>query len=89
MKQAHSIETSPVGKARMSGVAFENGELRLKKDARRVLALKDIVLASGETTLMAEGKAGPSLISMARYSRYAHSAIFAEVTVARTSGRPS
>lgn len=87
LKQAHTISNSPIGKARLSSVAFENGEIRLKKDAKRALALREIVVSTGESHMAAEGKAGPSLISMARYSRYTHSAIFAEVKVDEELGQ--
>jgi xanthine dehydrogenase YagR molybdenum-binding subunit len=87
LKQAHTIGNSPLGKARLSSVAFEEGEIRLKKDARRALPLREIVASTGEARVSAEGKAGPNPLSMARYSRYAHSAVFAEVKVDEELGQ--
>jgi xanthine dehydrogenase YagR molybdenum-binding subunit len=87
LKQAHSIGNSPLGKARMSSVAFERGDLVLKKNAASRLPIRDIVLSAGGSQLEAEGKAGPSLMSMARFSRYTHSAVFAEVKVDEELGQ--
>lgn len=87
LKQAHTIGNSPIGKARASSVAFEKGEIRLKKNATRALPFREIVASTGESRISAEGKSGPSLISMARYSRYTHSAIFAEVKVDEELGQ--
>jgi xanthine dehydrogenase YagR molybdenum-binding subunit len=87
LKHAHSIGDSPLGKARLSAVAFERGEIRLKKAATRSLSLGDVVLSAGGSQLAAEGKAGPSSLSMRKYSRYAHSAVFAEVKVDEELGQ--
>lgn len=87
LKQAQTIGNSPLGKPRASSVAFENGEIRLKRDARRSLSLEEIVASTGESHISAEGKAGPSSVSMARYSRHTHSAIFAEVKVDEELGQ--
>jgi xanthine dehydrogenase YagR molybdenum-binding subunit len=87
LKQMHSISNSPLGKARMSSVAFERGDVVLKKDATRRVPIREIVLSAGGEPLVAEGKAGPSLMSMARFARYTHSAVFAEVKVDEELGQ--
>ena len=87
LKQAGDVEGSTLGKPRLSAVAFVDGEIRLKRDARRALSLREIVASVPEQRVSAEAKAGPSLLSMARYSRYTHSAIFAEVRVDEELGQ--
>jgi len=62
-------------------VTFADGQLRLKRDASRGLAISD-VMQHGKVNLIEEEITSlPHWIKQRGYSRYTHSAIFAEVKV--------
>jgi xanthine dehydrogenase YagR molybdenum-binding subunit len=87
LKQAHTLGNSPLGKARASSVTFERGEVILKRDARKRLTLREIVLSSGNSTMTVEAAASPSLIGQRRRASYTHSAVFVEVKVDEELGQ--
>lgn len=87
LKQAQAIGNSPLGKARASSVSFERGEIVSKRDARKHLALREIVLSSGSSTITAEATARPSVIGQRRRASYTHSAVFVEVKVDEELGQ--
>jgi xanthine dehydrogenase YagR molybdenum-binding subunit len=76
-----------LGKARASSVTFERGEVILKRDARKRLTLREIVLSSGNSTMTVEAAASPSLIGQRRRASYTHSAVFVEVKVDEELGQ--
>jgi xanthine dehydrogenase YagR molybdenum-binding subunit len=81
LKQAQSIGNSPLSKARASSVSFERGEIILKRNARKRVSLRDVVLSCGDSNMTVEAAASPSLIGQRRRASYTHSAVFVEVKV--------
>jgi xanthine dehydrogenase YagR molybdenum-binding subunit len=79
-KLARKIDGSPLSGAKLEDVTFACGEIRLNSDASRAVSLLDVVRGAGIDALEEKASAAP-LPDQAKYSRYAHSAVFAEVTV--------
>ena len=81
LKQAQKMDDSPLDGVDFEDVQFVDGHLRANEDISRSVAIKDIVAASGEARIDAEGKAMPNPIHMAKYSMHSHNAAFVEVKV--------
>ena len=80
-KLARGLDGSPLGNADLSHVVFADGEIRVADAPGRAVSLDAALAASGETALVVEEAVGPGLVSMMRYTRNTHSAVFAEVRV--------
>ncbi|MCK8785492.1 xanthine dehydrogenase family protein molybdopterin-binding subunit [Roseomonas sp. NAR14] len=80
-KLARGMDDSPLANASLDRVVFDGGAIRLADDEARAVALTDVLTAHHLSLVEEEGAASPSMISSMRYSRYTHSAVFAEVRV--------
>jgi xanthine dehydrogenase YagR molybdenum-binding subunit len=79
--QARKMAGSPLARVNLNTLVFAGGTIRSQDDPSRAVALGDVVSSAGEDRMEADATTGPSSVSEMRYSRYAHSAIFAEVKV--------
>ncbi|QEH38537.1 Xanthine dehydrogenase molybdenum-binding subunit [Aquisphaera giovannonii] len=78
LKLARKVEGAPLGKPTPDEVEFAEGRIRLKADPSRSVAIAEAMRAGGVDVIAQEAAAGPK---QDKYSRHAHSAIFAEVEV--------
>ena len=79
-KLARKLEGSPLAAARIEDVAFFCREICLISDPSRSVALLDALRGGGVDAVEVKASAEPAP-AQKRYSRYAHSAVFAEVKV--------
>jgi xanthine dehydrogenase YagR molybdenum-binding subunit len=79
-KLARKVEGSPLAGARIDDVVFVDRAIRLIGDPSRSVSLLDALRGSGEDAVEAKASAEPAP-NQKRYSRYSHSAVFAEVKV--------
>jgi xanthine dehydrogenase YagR molybdenum-binding subunit len=84
-KLARRLEGSPLAGAKLDDVIFAGREIRLRSDPTRAVSLVDVV-RSAEGFAVEEKAASAPGRDQERYSRYAHSAVFAEVEVDRELG---
>jgi xanthine dehydrogenase YagR molybdenum-binding subunit len=77
---ARKIENSPLADAELDDVAFVEGHIRSVSDPSRAVSLIDAMRHGGLGAIEEETSAGPSPEQM-QYSRFTHSAIFAEVKI--------
>ncbi|MBI5439816.1 MAG: xanthine dehydrogenase family protein molybdopterin-binding subunit [Deltaproteobacteria bacterium] len=77
---AGGFEGSPLSGLTRADVLFEGGRLRSKADPSRSVTLAEAMRRGGAAVLEEEATAEPSE-EQEKYSRYVHSAIFAEVKV--------
>ncbi len=73
--------------ATLEDLRFADGAMARWSDAGTAIPLADILGESGRDSLVADGKAGPDMLSQLRYSSHAHSAVFAEVRVDEALGQ--
>lgn len=81
---ANDLEDKPLGVLTQKNAGFADGEIYLKDNPSRGLALSDLLARAGRDELKVEGTAKSGwrdLWSQLRKSRNTHSAIFAEVKV--------
>ncbi|RYE90671.1 MAG: xanthine dehydrogenase family protein molybdopterin-binding subunit, partial [Cytophagaceae bacterium] len=81
LKQAQKLDNSPLDGVDFEDVQFVDGYLRANEDITRSVAIQDILAASGEAKIEADGKAAPNPINMLKYSMHSHNAVFVEVKV--------
>ena len=81
LKLAQKMDNSPLDGLDFENVQFVNGHIRANEDISKSVAIKDILQASGEEKVEADGKAGPNPINMLKYSMHSHNAAFVEVKV--------
>ncbi|AMR29297.1 aldehyde oxidase [Hymenobacter psoromatis] len=81
LKLAQKMDSSPLAGLDFENVQFVDGHIRTNEDIRKSVAIKDILRASGEEQVEADGKAGPNPINMLKYSMHSHNAAFVEVKV--------
>jgi xanthine dehydrogenase YagR molybdenum-binding subunit len=81
LKLAQKMDDSPLKGVDFEDVQFADGHIRANEDISRSVAIADILAASGEAKIEAEGKAGPNPINMLKYSMHSHNAVFVEVKV--------
>lgn len=72
---------SPFAKVKFEDVAFAEGWMRLKKNPSAGTPLLDLVRLNGGRAVRETASSIPNLIEHKKYSRYVHSAVFAEVEV--------
>ncbi len=83
---AGKVEKSPLAGAALKDVTFADGQVRLTADPTRTVALTEAMRHGKQNVVEAEASAGP-IPRQLKYSRYAHSAIFAEVKVDAELGK--
>ncbi len=81
LKHAQKVKGSPLASAKLDAVSFAGGRIELTADPSRFVTFADAMKAGGVDKVEAVETVSPSKITMARYSGYTHSAIFAEVRV--------
>lgn len=77
---ARKIDNSPLGGIEPADVVFADRQIASRKDPSRRLAIEAIMRAGGGSAIEEDVRTGPSEVHE-KYSRMAHSAIFAEVRV--------
>lgn len=83
---AAALENSPLTGLDLSEAAFADGQICCRSDPSRSVPITEAVLHSGLGSIEEEVSAGPDQ-KQADYSRYTHSAVFAEVRVDPDLGR--
>ena len=78
---ARKMDNSPLAKASLEQVAFVGGRIALATDPSRAVTIAAAMQAGGVDRIEAEETTMPNPLTLARYSTYTHSAIFAEVKV--------
>ena len=81
LKLAQKMDASPLDGLDFENVQFADGHIRANEDISKSVATQDILQASGEEQVEADGKAGPNPINMLKYSMHSHNAAFVEVKV--------
>jgi xanthine dehydrogenase YagR molybdenum-binding subunit len=75
------MHDSPLAGARLRDVTFVDGQIRLTRDPSRTVSLTAAMRQENVAAVEAKTTAIPNLVRQWRYSRHAHSAVFAEVQV--------
>ena len=78
LKRASKIKNAPLEGADLADITFVEGEMRVRGDPSRAMALTD-VLHGFNDPIKSEVTSKPDLAVFKRYSHYTHSAVFAEV----------
>ena len=78
LKRARKIKKAPLEGADLADITFVEGEMRVRGDPSRAMALTD-VLHGFNDPIKSEVTSKPDLAVFKRYSHYTHSAVFAEV----------
>ena len=73
--------------ASLEDVRFARGAVARWSDPGQSVALAAILAGAGRERLVADGKAGPDMVTQLRYSSHAHAAVFAEVRVDEELGQ--
>jgi len=81
LKLAQKMDNSPLDGVDFEDVQFVDGHMRANEDISLSVAISDVLAASGEAKIEADGKAGPNPINMLKYSMHSHNAVFVEVKV--------
>jgi len=81
LKLATDMPNSPFKKAKFADVVFSDKHLRLANDPSVAISLLDLVARNGGAAVRETSTGMPNLLTHRNYSRYSHSAIFAEVRV--------
>ncbi len=79
-KLARKVENSPLAHASLEDVTFAEGHIRLTSDPSRALSVTGVMQSGKLKAIEEETSAGPNR-KQERFSRYAHSAVFAEVKI--------
>jgi xanthine dehydrogenase YagR molybdenum-binding subunit len=77
---ARKLDGSPLAQVRIDDVTFADGQICLKTDLSRAVAIVD-AMRHGQLAVIEENAVGMPSPREMQYSRYTHSAIFAEVKV--------
>jgi xanthine dehydrogenase YagR molybdenum-binding subunit len=78
LKRAYKIKNAPLEGAELADITFVEGEMRVRGDPSRAIALTD-VLHGFNDPIKSEVTSKPDPAVFKRYSHYTHSAVFAEV----------
>ncbi len=81
LKLAAQMPDSPFKKAKFKDVQFADSHMRLVGDPSVAISLRDIVALNGGKAVRETSTSIPNMLKQSRYTRYTHSAIFAEVRV--------
>jgi xanthine dehydrogenase YagR molybdenum-binding subunit len=77
---ARKLEDSPLAGAKLADVMFADGQIRLQRDPSQAISLTEAIRHGNVNSVEEEVSAKPDA-KQNQYSRYAHSAVFAEVEV--------
>jgi xanthine dehydrogenase YagR molybdenum-binding subunit len=77
---ARKMEGSPLAGAKLSDVTFADGQICLQRDPSQAVSLTEAMRHGNVNSVEEETSAKPDA-KQSQYSRYAHSAVFAEVEV--------
>ncbi len=80
-KLARKAKNSPLAGVRIEDVSFAGGQIRVTQEPSRSIFIADALRQSHVEAIEETTLAIPNLLRQWRYSRHAHSAVFAEVTV--------
>jgi xanthine dehydrogenase YagR molybdenum-binding subunit len=81
LKLAQKQDDSPLKDAKFEDVEFLNGQIRLRADHNQAVVIRDVLQASGEAKVEADGSTMPNMLRQKQYSLHAHNAVFVEVKV--------
>ncbi len=81
LKTAKDIKGSPLAKADMEDVVFDEGNIILKNNPSVFVPLKLIIAANNGRIIRTTNTSVPNVIKLKKYSRATHSAAFVEVEV--------
>ncbi len=81
LSQAGSVPDKPLAGLSIDDVRFIGGRIESREDPSKSVTLKEIMAAAELDRLEAEETVRPNPLTLARYSSYTHSAVFAEVRV--------
>lgn len=81
LKLAKGMPGSPFKKAKFEDVVFADKHLRLANDPSVAVSLRDLIARNGGAAIRETSTGFPNLLTHRKYSRFSHSAIFAEVRV--------
>ena len=80
-KLARKMPDSPFAGASFSDVVFVDKMIQLKKDSLMAVSLQSVVDFNGGAAVRQTSTGLPNMLKQRKYTRSAHSAVFAEVTV--------
>lgn len=78
---ARKVKHSPLADAKIEDLTFADGHVRRTSDPTRAVAIADAMQSGKVERIEEETTSIPNLAKQALYSRYTHSAVFAEVRV--------
>lgn len=80
-KLAKGITNSPLAKADIADVIFQNGTIALKDNLFAIVSFADLFIANKNKPIRTTNTGFPNALKLRKYSRAAHSAAFVEVEV--------
>ena len=80
-KLARKMPDSPFASASFDEVVFADRMIQLKKDSLMAVSLQSVVDSNGGAAVRHTSTGFPNILKQRKYTRSAHSAVFAEVTV--------
>jgi xanthine dehydrogenase YagR molybdenum-binding subunit len=80
-KTARKMADSPLAKAKLEDVVFEDGSIKLKNDPSVAVSYIEIVDQNGGQAITETSTSLPNMLNQKKYSRHTHSAAFVEVQV--------
>ncbi|OON62835.1 aldehyde oxidase [Massilia sp. KIM] len=86
LKLAAAMSGSPFAGAKLKDVEFADGDLVLRADATRRVALSEVLAASGRDRVEEKFLMTPQMLKQRKYTRAVHSAVFCEVKVNEALG---
>jgi xanthine dehydrogenase YagR molybdenum-binding subunit len=86
-KLARRVPGSPLAAADLEDITFADGYIRLTRDPSRAVSIVEAMRQRGIDAIEERTFALPNLWKQRKYSRYAHSAVFAEVKVDEDLGK--
>ncbi|AMR28296.1 aldehyde oxidase [Hymenobacter psoromatis] len=81
LQLAQQLDNSPLADLAYEDVQFVNGVIGANQDISRQVAIRDVLAASDEPTVEAEGGGKPDTAKQSKYSMHSHNAVFVEVKV--------
>lgn len=80
-KLAQDIADSPLADAKFEDVIFEDGQIKLKKEAAKSVSIKEILRRCDSETIEEEVTSSPDTSEQSKYTINSHSAVFVEVKI--------
>ena len=81
LKMAQGMPGSPLAKARMADIAFEDGNIMLRNRPDTIVPLRAVLEAAGVERVEEKFFMKPQALKQRKYTRAVHSAVFCEVRV--------